>query len=331
MGKNNGKASRKEQILKPIGFGSPSRSGPHNASEVVALGDSRLLFCDNNIGDALLELRLAPDGSMACPLIERPLQGVEAGVIDDIEGIALIENAGRKYIFALPSLSLKQRKKKRKKKSKQGKTAAPRSVLLRILICEDDQLQPEMIPDFRPWLIERAPELGKAHKYLPDSGGLNIEALAWDPVNQALLLGVRTPVSEGKPLILRVRLEEIDGPWTLDNLGMLPAITLQPEDVGEEQGIRAMEYDPSRNAFLIVMGNSTSGSKAPFSLYSWDGNSEGIVRRFKQIRFHKKMKVEGVTHGTIDGRGAVLFVDDAGGYQFLWDDDPRLSLTNDER
>jgi hypothetical protein len=107
---------------------------------------------------------------------------------------------------------------------------------------------------------------------------------------------------------------------------MQPPIILQPEDVGEEQGIRAMEYDPSRNAFLIVIGNSTSDSKAPFSLYSWDGNAQGIMRRFNQVRFHKKMKVEGVTHGTIAGRGAVVFVDDAGGYQYLWDDDPRLSL-----
>jgi hypothetical protein len=36
------------------------------------------------------------------------------------------------------------------------------------------------------------------------------------------------------------------------------------------------------------------------------------------------MKVEGVTHARIDGRGAIVFVDDSGGYQVLWDDDPRL-------
>ena len=160
---NDGKASTKKQIITPISFGRPSRSEPYNASEVVPIGDSRFLFCDNNIGDALLERRLAPDGSMACPLIERPVRAIENGVIDDIEGIALVESAGRRYIFALPSLSLKQRKKARKKKSEQGKLTAPRSVLLRILIAEDDQLQAEMIPDFRSWLIQHAPELGKAH------------------------------------------------------------------------------------------------------------------------------------------------------------------------
>jgi hypothetical protein len=75
-----------------------------------------------------------------------------------------------------------------------------------------------------------------------------------------------------------------------------------------------------------VAGNATSASKSKFRLYSWDGQEHGIVQRFEDVRFDKKMKVEGVTHGTIGGRGAIVFVDDAGGYQVLWDDDPRLKL-----
>jgi hypothetical protein len=261
---------------------------------------------------------------MACPLIERPIPGIEAGVLDDIEGLTLAEDAGRKYLVALPSLSLKERKRERKKRTKRGKIASPRNAQLRVLIGQDGPLQAEVIPDFRTWLIARAPELGKAYKYLPDDGGLNVEGLAWDAANQTLLLGVRTPVSKGGPLILRVRLKDLHGAWELTNFEALPAITLHPKDAGQEQGIRAIEYDPSRNAYLIVIGNSTSSSKAPFSVYTWDGNAQGRIHRFKQIRFHKKMKVEGVTHGTVEGRGVVVFVDDAGGYQFLWDDDPRL-------
>jgi hypothetical protein len=195
-----------------------------------------------------------------------------------------------------------------------------RNGLLRITTGEGDHLNAEIIPDFRAWLVEHAPELGKSPRYLPDDGGLNIEGLGWDPQEQALLLGVRTPVINGKPLILRVRLKSIDGPWDLTNLEMLPAITLGIKNGRGEQGVRTLEYDPSRNASLVVVGNSTSGSKAPFRLYSWDGNNEGVVQRIKDIRFKKAMKVEGVAHGTIEGRGVIVFVDDRGGYQVVWDD-----------
>lgn len=137
-------------------------------------------------------------------------------------------------------------------------------------------------------------------------------------------MGVRTPVIEGKPLILRVRLKRVDGPWHLSNFEMLPPVSLAIKDDRGEQGIRTIGFDPSRGVWLIVTGNSTSASKAPFALYAWDGNAQGVVRHFENVRFHKRMKVEGVTHASVGGRGAILFVDDAGGYQVLWDDDPRL-------
>ena len=66
-------------------------------------------------------------------------------------------------------------------------------------------------------------------------------------------------------------------------------------------GIRAMSLDQSPGLSLIILGNSTSESDAPFTLCSWDGNAQGHVREFKEVRFHKRMKVEGVTRGTIQG------------------------------
>jgi hypothetical protein len=240
-------AVSKPRKLRPIPFGERPGKEPHNASEVVALGDSRFLFCDNNVDDALFELRLAPNGSMACPLLRRPIHG----------------------IVATSSLCLKKRKRHHKKKRKRGKVAAARESILRIAIDGDEQLRAEVMPDFRPWLVEQAPELTAAARYLPDDGGLNIEALSWDPVHQALLFGLRTPVIDGKPLIIRVRLRQFDGPWDLGNLAL---------------------------------------------------------RYFSKVRFDRRMRVEGVARGTIAGRGAIVFVDDRGGYQVLWDDDPRLAV-----
>jgi hypothetical protein len=311
--------------IRPIAFGEQPGPEPHNASEIVAIGDSRFLFCDNNIGDALFELRLAADGTMACPLIPRPLRGIEPGTVDDLEGMTRVRTGDGRLMVAMPSLSLKRRKGRHRKKSKQGKDSPARSGLVRMTFGEDDELDAEVLAGFRQWLAENAPELGKSPRYLPDDGGLNVEGLGWDPAEGALLLGVRTPVIDGKPLILRVRLRQVDGPWDLSNLEMLPPILLAIEDDRGEQGIRTIGFDPPRGEWLVVVGNSTSASRAPFTLYSWDGNPRGEVHHFEDVRFHKRMKVEGVTHGTVGGRGAVIFVDDAGGYQVLWDDDPRLT------
>jgi hypothetical protein len=310
--------------IRPIAF---ERSGPepHNASEIVAIDDSRFLFCDNNIGDALLELRLAADGTMACPLIRRPLRGIEPGTVDDLEGMTHIRTGGGRLIVAMPSFSLKRRKGSHRKRSERGKESPTRDCLLRITFGDDNQLEAEVLSGVRGWIVENVPELGKSPRYLPDDGGLNVEGLGWDANEGVLLLGVRTPVIEGKPLILRVRLKHVDGPWGLSNFEMLTPILLEIRDGRGEQGIRTIGYDPPRGVWLIVAGNSTSASRAPFTLYSWDGNPRGVVHHFEDVRFHKRMKVEGVTHGRVGGRGAVVFVDDAGGYQLLWDDDPRLA------
>jgi hypothetical protein len=313
----------KNPSIKPIAFERPGPE-PYNASEIVAIDDAKFLFCDNNVGDALFELRLAADGNIACPLIRRPISGIELGSVDDLEGMTHVRTDGGSLIIVIPSLSLQQRKRRHKKKSRRGKASTARNCLLRIAFGEGDRLEAEVLSAFREWIVENAPELGQSPRYLPDDEGLNVEGLGWNPTEQVLLLGVRTPVIEGKPLILRVRLKRVDGPWRLSNFEMLPPVSLAIKADRGEQGIRTIGFDPSRGVWLIVAGNSTSASKAPFTLYSWDGNAQGVVRHFEKVRFHKRMKVEGVTHARISGRGAMVFVDDGGGYQVLWDDDPRL-------
>ena len=297
---------------------------PYNASEVVSIGDSRFLFCDNNISDAVFEMRFTPDGELG-PLIRHPIRGVHPRAIDDLECMAVAEAKDCRLLFISSSLCLKKKDVTVKEKSRRGKLSAARESLIRVRITGDGRPEAEIIPCFRYWLVENSPVLGEAAKYVPDDGGLNIEGLAWDPVEGVLVFGLRTPVKDGMPLILRVRVKDPTGLWNLSNLEMLPPVTLAIEAADCSRGIRSIEYDPSRKAFLVVIGNAVSGSHIPFQVYSWDGNLLGIVNRFKRLSFEKGMKPEGITYGTIGGRGVIVFVDDAGGYQYLWSDDPRLS------
>src|SRR5215813_12449293 len=111
----------KTQKIGPIPFGERPGPEPYNASEVITLADSRFLFCDNNVNDALFEFRLAKDGSMSCPIIRRPIRGLEPGSIDDMEGIELVKQGGHRFLFATSSFCLKKRRKPHKKKHKRGK------------------------------------------------------------------------------------------------------------------------------------------------------------------------------------------------------------------
>ena len=303
------------QVVTPIPFGEKNDGEDYNASGVVPLGDSRFLFCDNHTTDALYELNLTPDGQKQGRLIRRPLQGLADDSIDDLEAMTLAEENGRQFVFVASSLCLKKAREYKHEK----KTEVPSNGLLRVAINADHGLSAENMPGFRDWLIQHEPDLATAAALIPNDDGLNIEGLAWDRQRHALLFGVRSPVPAGKPLVIPVKVKNLAGAWTTDNLEILPTIQLLPEPAEGEQGIRSLEYIESRGAFLVVIGKSVDESKAPFTLYEWDGQPAGTLRRLP-ISFHKKMKPEGMTAGTVGGKPALLFVDDGGSYQVVWSD-----------
>ncbi|GAA3048130.1 hypothetical protein GCM10010464_10450 [Pseudonocardia yunnanensis] len=297
-----------------------------NASEVVALGDSRFLFCDNNLNDSLVEMVIGSDGTLAEPLIRRPLQGLPEGAVDDMECMALVEHEYGKTIFVSPSLSNKIRKgfETAPQRRDRAKPSAARAGLLRVDVREDDSLHAKLIPDFREWFVAYSPKIGESAEWTPDDAGLNVEGLSWDPTSRALVFGVRTPVPHGRPMLVRVKVKDLAAPWTLENLEMLDPVFLNIDVTGDEMGVRSIEYDPAREASLVVLANSTSESEAPFLLFLWDGNDKGEVHQFEDVWFTERMRVEGVAPGTVAGREAIVFVDDRGGYQLIWNEDPRL-------
>jgi hypothetical protein len=296
----------------PFGERNEKQGDVYNASGIVPLDDGRFLVVDNNTNDALLELRLAPDGRQAAPLAVKPLEGLPEDAVDDVEDLALAEEGGRRFVFGAPSFSVKAGSKKKGKEQKVRPSA-----LLRIEVRADGSLAPEAMPGFRAWLVNNVPEIAVSANNDPDFGGLNVEGLAWDPDRHALLLGVRTPVSGHAPLIVPVRIRDLAGPWDEGNLEAMAPIRLQVEPSVGDQGVRGMSRGPGGKGFLVSVGNATSDDRAPFSVYAWDGNQQGVVRQLP-FAFGKKVKPEGLTVGTVGGRPAIVFVDDGGGFQVVW-------------
>jgi hypothetical protein len=302
--------------IVPIPFGEMNGREEYNASDIVPLADSRFLFCDNNTDDALFELDLSPDGQKKGPLIRRPLQGLAAGAPHDLEDMALVEEGGRRYLFLTSSMRVRS--------AKDDSLVVPPGGVLRVTIAPDETLVAENMPDFRDWLILAYPQLAASARIKPNDGGLNIEGLAWDRNRRALLFGLRTPAPDGKPLVLPVKVKDLAGPWTTRNLEAQTPIHLSVAPVGDEQGIRCLCDGQGRGGFLVIIGKATKDSEAPYSLYKWDGNAGGAMRRLNVV-FAKQMKPEGITRGSIGGKSALVIVDDGGGFQVVWDDN-RLPL-----
>jgi hypothetical protein len=300
--------------VTPVAFGerNEKQEDVYNVSGIVPLADGHFLLVDNNTNDALLDLRLGPDGRQAAPLALVRLEGLPEDAVDDIEDLALAQQGGRRFVLAAPSFSVKAGSKKK------GKEQMVRpSGLLRIEVRDDGTLRTEIMRGFRDWLVRNVPQIAVAADNDPDLGGLNVEGLAWDPARQAALLGVRTPVAGHMPLVVPVRIKDLAGPWDESNLEALTPIRLQVEAAVGDQGVRGMANGPNGKGFLVSVGNATSDDEAPFSIYSWDGNQDGVVERLP-FDFAKKMKPEGLTVGTVGGRPAIVFADDRGGYQVVW-------------
>lgn len=283
-----------------------------NASGIVALGDSRFVFVDNNTNDALFELDLAPDGSQAAPIKRLPLRGLAPGSVDDIEDLALAEIGGRRYIFATPSFSLM------KGKGKGGSAPAVRpSALLRIAVSDDGSLTTEAMTGFRDWFVKNVPAVSAAATKSADVGGLNVEGLGWDAERSTLLFGVRTPLVDGLPILVPVRLKVTDGPWTTANLEALAPIKLQIDRGAGAQGVRGVTTRYQGKGFLVVVANAMSGGKEPFVVYAWEGLDSGAVSKFPHA-FASQVKAEGLAVGTVGGKPVVVVVDDGGGFGVVW-------------
>ena len=313
---NGGSSAAAVGVMK---FDEVPSGQPHNASGIVPSADSKFMFVDNNVNESMFELNMLADGQKNGAIVPRPLTSVTKGQFDDLEGLTVAEQNGKRYLIAATSLFTHSSKKS-------GEFGNQPSALVRIQEGADGTLTADVIPEFRDWFIKNVPDLGTAAILEPDAGGLNVEGLAWDQKNNALMFGIRTPVKEHRPMVVPVKVNDLAGPWTTANLSPQPAVHLSVETETGDAGIRDIAWDASRNGYLVIIGNATSQSHHPFQLYFWDGNPAGDTKRFKDVWFDKGCKPEGIAHGTVGGKGAVVMTDDAGGYMLLFDTDARLSM-----
>ena len=106
---------------------------------------------------------------------------------------------------------------------------------------------------------------------LAAEAGLNIEGLSLSSDGRSLLLGLRSPLVEGKALL--IPLTNPVGALGLGESAPQPAALADPMllDLGG-LGFRSIEWDAAASRYLIAAGNAAGGK--PLRLYTWSGKPE---------------------------------------------------------
>ena len=271
---------------------------PFNASGVAQVGPGRFVFIDNHDPSALFELALSADGKQVERISRRPTPGVAEGQLRDPEGLTRVDHNGEVLLVVASSLSVVD-----------GKRSGG---LVRVRYRPHGDLRSEAMHGFRDWLLHQVPMLDAAAHRQPDAGGLNIEGLAWDPRDRALLFGLRAPADPGSITMIRVPIDADVAPWTIGALAAPSIVRVQLPKSSAKQGIRDISYDQHTGDFLILIGRSTSTGDEPFQLCAWDGSSDEL--QLFDVSFHRSMKPEGVVAFSSGDEAKVLIVDDRGGY-----------------
>lgn len=170
------------------------------------------------------------------------------------------------------------------------------------------------ISGLKRFLVEQVAELREEGHRFGSAGGLNIEGLAWDPRQGRLLLGLRSPIVDGQALLVPLKLRNLQGAFSIENLEVEGSKAIRLPLGG--LGIRGMEYDGRANAFKIISGAADDQKQNDFGLWEWNGDEKQIVVR-EVNKFDKTLKAEGVARATAGKRDFVIVVFDAGGYTIM--------------
>ncbi len=223
-----------------------------------------------------------------------PQQIFAAHFLDDLEGIA---RESEQYIFAIGSHN-----------NNSVKRAANRKKLIRARVSNNEFSDLSIAHDLREQLLSFYPILQTAISKNKQSrkAGIDFEAIAFDRRRNRLLIGLRSPLVNG-----RAALFQILNPVAYIDTGEKPEFPIEPTLLDlDGGGFRAMAYDDLSDQLLIV--SRREAEKKKFKLWKVQPKN---INHAKRIHIKKSLyKVEGIAaiQPSEQMCSGVLFVRDNG-------------------
>ena len=266
--------------------------GRFEASGVAHVpGSNQLLFVDDGRPREIFLMELTADGSQQGNAVPVPL----AADVTDLEGIT----SDGSHFYVVGS---------------QSKTSGFEGDGLVRFTFDPKTRQAgrvERIQGLKEWLAANVAEFQGTAARLGDEV-LNIEGLAWDPRGSRLLLGLRAPVVNGEALIVALKLTDPKAPFSRENL-RVDGATIRVRLDGA--GIRSLEYDERTKAFWLIAGAGLNDENRDFRVMEWNGKPGSPLRSI--TTFARRLKPEGITQGTLDGRPVSVLVFDTGRFAIV--------------
>jgi hypothetical protein len=261
--------------------------GSFEASGVAYVpGSNTILFVDDGRTREIFLMELTPQGAQRGTAVAVPL-GAD---VTDLEGIT---SDGR-HFYVVGSQS--------KKSGFEGDGL----VRFTFDVATRRAAAVERIQGLKAWLAANVAELRGTERRTGDDV-LNIEAIAWDPAGERLLLGLRAPVVDGQALIVPVKLVDPARGFTRENLRVDGAAIRVNLDGA---GIRSLEHDEQAKAFRIISGAGLNDENRDFRVVEWDGLAGSTPRAVSS--YDRRFKPEGIVRAAIDGRSVSVIVFDTG-------------------
>ena len=160
----------------------------------------------------------------------------------------------------------------------------------------------------KKFLADNVDELRGLENTKYSNGGINVEGIAWDPLNKRLLLGLRSPVVEGNALVVPLKLRDPKAALSFDNLEVEGRKAIRLSLGGA--GIRSIEFDQFRKTFFLITGAGPNSERMDFRTWEWNGN--GALRELET--FDRRLKPEGITRVSTGARDFIFIVFDTSGY-----------------
>jgi len=271
--------------------------GLFEPSGVAQLQDGRILVIEDEPSQpfSLLTYQQSSNTLTLSVLQSASLIDKFSNPIDDLEGIALGPN---EQIYAITSHSRKMN----------GKRSRKREQLIRFEVAGNKQFNVQLRTDLRKKLTAQFPVLATAAKKGNSAYGLNIEGLSFDKNNDKLLIAFRSPLVDGKAILVEM-LNPETALSTNKKIRFADELVLLDLDRG---GIRDIVYDPNVEGYLLISQREGTKKEKPFKLWFWSGNSQLKPQRIHVRGIKNLRRVEGIASVSLNGVEKLLLLSDDG-------------------